>query len=91
MKSQNLGKNISAAEILSISASGLWVYVEGKEYFLSCEDYPWFKNAKVAEICHLQFLHGHHLYWPDLDIDLELESLESPDSYPLVFRAPEKK
>jgi hypothetical protein len=30
----------------------------------------------------------HHLYWPQLDVDLALDSIEAPDRYPLVSRAP---
>jgi hypothetical protein len=30
----------------------------------------------------------HHLRWPDLDIDLALASIEHPERFPLVSRAP---
>jgi hypothetical protein len=30
----------------------------------------------------------HHLYWPDLDVDLAVESIEHPERFPLVSRAP---
>ena len=26
----------------------------------------------------------HHLYWPDLDIDLHLDSIDHPERYPHV-------
>ena len=29
----------------------------------------------------------HHLYWPDLDVDLAVESLAHPERYPLVSQA----
>ncbi len=86
MKSQKLGKNISEVEIENISINGIWLYVSGKEYFLPYEEYPWFKDAKVAEIYNLELLPGGHLHWPDLDIDLELESLKNPGKYPLVYK-----
>jgi len=28
-------------------------------------------------------LHGYHLYWPELDVDLEIDNLENPEKYPL--------
>jgi hypothetical protein len=34
----------------------------------------------------VQLLHKNHLYWPDLDVDLDIDSLEHPEDYPLVFR-----
>jgi hypothetical protein len=30
---------------------------------------------------------AHHLYWPDLDIDLAVESIRDPASFPLVSKA----
>lgn len=70
MKSQRLGKNISDVEVQNISIHGIWLYVNGKEYFLPYKEYPWFKDAKVSAICNLELLHSSHLYWPDLDVDL---------------------
>jgi len=34
-----------------------------------------------------QLLHGYHLYWPDLDVDLEIDNLENPEKYPLKFES----
>jgi hypothetical protein len=31
--------------------------------------------------------HATHLYWPDLDVDLTVESVEFPERFPLVSRA----
>ena len=81
------GRNTSRVEILNISQGGIWLYVRSKEYFLPYENFPWFKQAKVAEIYNVKLLHGHHLRWPQLDIDLELESLEHPEQYPLSYTA----
>lgn len=91
MKSQRPGKNISKVEILNISINGIWLYVKGKEYFLSFEDFPWFKDAKVAEIYNIEFLHNEHLYWPDLDIDLSIDILEEPEKYPLIYKSDKVK
>jgi hypothetical protein len=66
---------------------GFWLYVEDKEYFLPFEEYPWFKNARAKEILNVQLLHGCHLYWPDLDVDLELACITSPDKYPLKYQS----
>ena len=86
MRSQKAGKNISEVEIQNISPNGIWLYALEKEYFLPYDEYPWFKNAKVSEIYDMELLHGHHLHWPKLDIDLELEALEEPENYPLRYK-----
>lgn len=46
----------------------------------------WFKNAKIGDIIDVQLLHGVHLHWPALDVDLDVRSIENPASYPLVAR-----
>jgi hypothetical protein len=85
MKSQKRGKNISEAEIQNVSKFGIWMLIKGCEYFLSYRDFPWFQEASVQEIYNFQFF-GRHLHWPDLDIDLDLESLSNPDRFPLKAR-----
>jgi len=83
MKSLKRGKSTSEAEIQNVSEFGIWMLIQGHEYFLSFEQFPWFQESSIQEIYNFEFLHGRHLYWPKLDIDLALESLKSPGKYPL--------
>lgn len=82
MKSLKHGKDLLAS-VENITPFGIWLYVKEKEYFLSYEDYPYFKEQTITSIQKVQLLHGYHLYWPDLDVDLELDNLENPAKYPL--------
>jgi hypothetical protein len=82
MKSLKHGKDISIS-VENITPFGIWVFVNEKEYFLSYEDYPYFKEQTLNSIQNVQLLHGYHLYWPNLDIDLEVNNLEQPEKYPL--------
>ena len=84
-KLKNRGKSISA-EVSHISNHGLWVLVNDREYMLSFSEYPWFSEAKLSEIQNVQVLHGSHLRWPMLDVDIELDSLETPERYPLIYK-----
>ncbi|MBI5299598.1 MAG: DUF2442 domain-containing protein [Deltaproteobacteria bacterium] len=86
MKSQAHGKNTLRAEVQGISPNGIWLYVIDREYFLPFKEYPWFENARVADIYNVALLQDHHLHWVNLDIDLELESLEQSKNYPLIYR-----
>ena len=70
MKSKARGKNISKVDVVSVSRYGVWLNAGGKEYVLPYAEFPWFKYAKPSQLKHIQFLHGHHLFWPKLDIDL---------------------
>jgi hypothetical protein len=87
MTSPIAGGNTSAAEVTNVSPHGLWLFVEGREYLLPFDKFPWFKDARLSEILDVQLLHGFHLHWPRLDVDLDLASLEAPDQFPLVYSA----
>ena len=77
------GISISQIEVTNVDSQGLWLLVEGKEYFLSHEDFPWFKESKLADVLSVELYSGGHIYWPALDVDLSTEILEHPDQYPL--------
>jgi hypothetical protein len=87
MKSENIGTGISAVEVLNVSPHGFWLLVAGKEYFLSVEDFPWFGSATLKQLFQIELHHGDHLYWPELDVDLDLERIEHPEKFPLVAKA----
>lgn len=85
MRSQALGKNTSGVEIQNISCDGIWLYASGREYFLPYDEYPWFRSATVDDILNVALINGCHLEWPNLDVDLEIESLDHPEEYPLTY------
>ena len=86
MKLVKNGKGISAS-VENITSSGIWLYVKGKEYFLNYEMYPHFKDQTISAIQNVKLLHGFHLFWPALDVDLEIDNLENPEKYPLRSRS----
>jgi hypothetical protein len=85
MTSSELGENTSAVEVTNISAHGFWLFVGEKEYFLPYEKFPWFKDARIGEVLDVKLLHGFHLHWPKLDVDLEIASLGDPERFPLMY------
>lgn len=85
MKSLKNGSNISVS-VENITASGIWMFIKGREYFLDYDAYPYFRHQTVEAIKNVKLLHGFHLHWPDLDIDLEIDNLENPGKYPLKSR-----
>lgn len=86
MKLKTHGKSTSEVEVTHLDMHGLWLWLKGKEYFLSYDEYPWFKEAKIKDVLNVKFLHGFHLHWPKLDIDLEVESLNNPQNYSLKYK-----
>ena len=83
-----LGKNTLKAEVSHISSYGVWLLVFNKEYFLPYSEFPWFKKAKTSKVRDVVMLNDRHLYWPQLDVDLELESLRNRKKYPLIYHSP---
>ena len=77
------GAATSTAEVTNISQHGFWMLVDGRELFLAFDEFPWFKQASVEAIVRLERPSPEHFYWPDLDVDLVLDSIEHPERYPL--------
>ena len=86
MKSSARGARTSRAEVQGVLKDGLWMLIRGREYFLPFRQFPWLRKARLSILKRVKLLHGRHLYWPDLDVDLDVESLEQPERYPLLFR-----
>ena len=80
------GTSISRIEVTNVDSQGIWLFVEETEYFLSYENFPWFKESKLADILNVELYSGGHIYWPALDIDLSIKILEKPERYPLYSR-----
>ena len=85
MKLLENGKNTLGIEVTNISAHGFWVLFKDREYFLSFEKYPWFKDAKISAILNVRLIGRTHIYWPELDVDLSVEILSHPEQYPLLY------
>jgi len=86
MKSGVLGKNTLPVEVANISQHGFWLLLGGRELFVPFSEFPWFKDASVGAILKVELSQPHHLYWPDLDIDLAVESIEHPERFPLISK-----
>jgi hypothetical protein len=85
MSSQPHGKGTSGIEVTNISAHGIWVLAHGEELFLPYDKFPWFKQGRVEAVLNVEEQAPGHYYWPDLDVDLGVDSMRDPDRYPLSF------
>jgi hypothetical protein len=74
---KSVGISILPVEVTNISQHGIWLLANHREFFMSYQDFPWFKEAKVREIIHVKQLHTGHFYWPDLDVDLSINGSDS--------------
>lgn len=87
MSSLAPGDNTLKAEVTNISQNGIWLLTtNGKELFLSYDDFPWFKDQPVKAIFNLEEPSPGHYHWPDIDVDLSEKIIEHPDQYPLIAK-----
>lgn len=82
------GTSISPVEVSAASRHGFWLLLdEEEELFLPFDEFPWFRSASVEQLFHVERPQPHHLYWPDLDVDLHVDSIRHPEQFPLKSHA----
>ena len=73
-------------EVARVLANGFWLRLRRDDLFIAFRDFPWFRDASVAEIFDVRSPVAGHLRWPRLDVDLEVESIRRPHRFPLISR-----
>lgn len=74
-------------EVTNISQHGFWLLLRDEELFLPFSEFPWFRDVTVGKIVRVELPSKDHLYWPELDVDLSVESIRHPERFPLVSQA----
>ena len=78
--------NSTSVSVLMINGQGIMLSVLGNDYFLSYNRIPWMQDAPIRSVLNVHMSGSRAIEWPDLDIDLEIESLRHPERYPLVMK-----
>lgn len=86
-KSAQRGKRTSDVEVTNVSEHGFWLLLDAEELFVPFDQFPWFKDAAPAKLVKVERPQPHHLRWPDLDVDLAVESIRNPKAFPLISKA----
>jgi len=82
------GISVSPVEVSAASRYGFWLLLEeDEELFVPFSDFPWFRSASLEQLFHVERPQPHHLYWPELDIDLHLDSIRHPEKFPLISQS----
>lgn len=81
------GTDASAVEVTHISKHGFWILLRDEELFLPFAEFLWFRDVAVGKILHVELPSGNHLYWPELDVDLAVDSIRHPERFPLISHA----
>lgn len=80
------GTATSVAEVTHVSKHGFWLLLNNEELLVPFAEFPWFKKATIEQLSEVEWPSENHLYWPQLDIDLSVESIRHPKAFPLVAK-----
>ena len=80
------GTVTSPVEVVQLTPHGVWLAYHDEEFFLDHDQFPWFQHATAAQVFNIQEISPQHFYWPDIDVDLDLERIKHPHRFPLVAR-----
>lgn len=80
------GLQNTSVSVLMINAQGIMLSVLGHDYFISYNRVPWLKDARIRDVLNVQISGRSAIEWPDLNVDLEIESLKHPERYPLIIK-----
>ncbi|AMW05606.1 DUF2442 domain-containing protein [Gemmatimonas phototrophica] len=81
------GSATSAPEVTNVSRHGFWLLLGEEELLVRFDDFPWFRQATIEALTRVEWPSPDHLYWPLLDVDLSVRSIQRPADFPLVSRA----
>lgn len=74
------------AEVTHVSKHCFWLLLGDEELAVPFADFPWFKKATIEQLSDVERPTEDHLYWPQIDIDLSVQSLRDPSSFPLLSK-----
>jgi hypothetical protein len=80
------GKVTLAAEVTNVSRHCLGLLVGEEELPVPFSEFPWFRKATIEQLTDVERPSEDHLYWPQLDVDLSLASIRSPQDFPLISK-----
>ena len=81
------GTGTLGAEVTHVSTHCFWLLLGDEELAVPFSEFPWFKKATIEQLCEVQRPSEDHLYWPQLDVDLSVESIREPESFPRASRS----
>ena len=87
MKSSRRGTRTSHVEVSNVSPIGFWLLLDEREVFVPFKEFPWFRDATIGQLTTVERPHASHLHWPELDVDLAVESLDHPEQFPLISQS----
>ncbi len=75
MHGQTSASAQAPVELSRVSAEGLWLRLDTTTHFLSFARYPAFRDAPIRALANVEIPCPNRVYWPELDVDLAIESI----------------
>ena len=80
------GASTSGVEVTHVSQHGFWLLLKDEELLVPFSEFPWFKDITIDQLSKVELPSENHLYWPQLDIDICVDSIRNPKAFPLVSK-----
>ena len=80
------GTDTSKVEVVQVTPFGVWLAYGDVELYMDHDRFPWFRHATIDQIFNITEEGAGHFYWPELDVDLDLDRIQHPEKYPLIAK-----
>ena len=80
------GASTSGVEVTHVSQHGFWLLLKDEELLVPFSEFPWFKDVTIDQLSKVELTSENHLYWPQLDIDICVDSIRNPKAFPLISK-----
>ena len=80
------GASTSGVEVTHVSQHGFWLLLKDEELLVPFSEFPWFKGITIDQLSKVELPSENHLYWPQLDIDICVDSIRNPKAFPLISK-----
>lgn len=80
------GSATLGAVVINVSRHGFWLLLGDEKLAVAFAEFPWFRSATIDQLADVRRPTPDHLYWPQLDVDLAVESIRDPSAFPLVSK-----
>jgi hypothetical protein len=80
------GASTSGVEVTHVSQHGFWLLLKDEELLVPFSEFPWFKEVTIDQLSKVELPSENHLYWPQLDIDICVDSIRNPKAFPLISK-----
>ncbi len=80
------GASTSEVEVTHVSQHGFWLLLKEEALQVPFSEFPWFKDVSIEQLSSVELQSENHLYWPQLDIDICVDSIRNPKAFPLISK-----